>query len=275
MHYELIGYAANIERKAATLPRSLDPFAGEIIGARFMHLLGIGAPTEIRVVNAAEAKAAGDAWVIKTYKNGRLRWFGGIAADINVLVARIPGTISLRALRRVYGVVGPEITLHGDDVVPGSWNIIERILWLGPEAADSEHSGFVLPDDLTAIRAAIEWNSDPMLAIHAARLFLGCSAAHAGNVLVDANAKLYSIDHEFCVPTDGADLDTLFKHMKKGTRAWRALGAVAALEPADVERLFDDLPLCVTWPLRSKYETVFYFLERLDFWKAAYLPVAA
>jgi len=261
------------ELNHAPFKRSLDPLAGEVVGARLMHKLNIGAPIAIRCATSAEAKtaaASGD-WVVKTFQEGRLK-FGGTAAE-NVLIGKLPGAISLVSLRLIHGIENSAIKFRVEGVPleeQADFGHMFRVLYLGrQEIANAEHffRDFVLPDDLTNIKAAIEWDSPQMLAIHAARLFLGCSTAHAGNVLVDANGKLYSIDHEICECTNGGELAALFKYTKKVTRAWRVLAGVAALEPTDVERLFDDLPEQVTWPLRSKYETVYYFLERLDFWK--------
>lgn len=103
------------------------------------------------------------------------------------------------------------------------------------------------------IRSAIKWDSPEMLKIHAARLFLNCTTAHASNVLVNAAGRLFSIDHADCARTSGEEIDLLFANVKPGTRAFDALHVVCALREADVCGIFG--------------EAAGYYLDRLRRWK--------
>jgi hypothetical protein len=255
--------------------RSLDPVAAEIVGARFMKLCGIGAPAEFRVAGI-EAAIAGPDWVSKTMtRDGRLKHGVGWK---NVLVRRIPGAISISALSALYGVTSqwPSWEMDGTGLTEHSASLLKRFLWhissfmsLGNGKEQiTTRSDFRLPLDLSALRAAIAWDSPQMLLLHAARLFLGCSAAHASNILVDAGGKLYSIDHELCEHTDCSEFRWLAENVRRGTRAWAAMQTVGAIEYSQLESLFDDLPAGITWPIGSLEKTKAYFGLRLCHWKA-------
>lgn len=268
---------------------SLHPFVGEFVGARLMRRLGIGAPEDVRLADkqaAREAIATG-AWIPKIYKDGRLRATDELGiSDVNILIKRIRGAISLYDLRVKHGICGRELVLTADFSFDEGKGLIESIVTNGVRGQllnqlacgirnGKEHSNpipsdFVLPLDTSKIVSAIQWDSPQMLRIHSARLFLGCSAAHAGNVLVDADGKLYSVDHESCAATDGEELELLFDNVQRDTRTWWTLRGVAGLSHENIVALFADIPESAHWPLGSKQTTVNYFTGRLDYWKFRY-----
>jgi hypothetical protein len=149
------------------------------------------------------------------------------------------------------------IPINLEDAKPGAKRWLgQDILWQGKAVPTWLFWDFVPPDDWSAIRAAIKWDSEPMLRIHAARLFLGCTTAHASNILIDAAARLYSIDHADIAKTDGAEIDLLFANVKAGTVAFDCLHLPCTLEEATVREIFG--------------ESAAYYVERLRQWKRLY-----
>jgi hypothetical protein len=254
--------------------RSLDPLAAEIIGARFMRLLGVGAPTEIHTAGI-EAAIAGPDWIVKSMKDGRLKHGVGWR---NVLVRRIPGAISISALSAVHGVISqwPHWEMDGTGLTEHSASLLKRFLWHVSSfmALGNGHeqiaatSDFRPPANWDAVRAAIKWDSPQVLLLHAGRLFLGCSAAHAGNVLVSADGRLHSIDHELIEHTDCSEFRWLTENVRRETKAWTALEQVAAISYEQIEQLFADLPAGISWPMGDREKTAAYFGLRLAHWKA-------
>jgi len=266
--------------------RTLDPAAAEVLGARLMTLLDIGTSPEIRVFKETAALSSGDWFIKRLNTNGRLK-----AGDNGngVAVRRIP-----RALPLCY------LPLFGIEIAPGDWklekennfvsfvtglkkasdssssfvyyaasmcNDVRKFLAIGrPEQIPNPRQvfwDFTPPGDLSNIKAAVQWNSGQMLAIHAARLFLGCTTAHAGNILIDGSARLYSIDHELCAATDGEEIRILSNNLKRGTKAHAALKRVADLPERSVYGIFEGLPLDTEWPLGSHERTALHFIRRL------------
>jgi hypothetical protein len=259
---------------------SLHPVMGELVGARLMRTLGIGT-SNVEFVPAEEARQRNPReWVVKTITGGRLKIQprGGRPQQSWAVVSeKIPGAISLFYLRRFYGVFtnfGPVPFLS--TFLPGNqfdrWEKMRLRVWIGknqlPSALDF-YEDFTAPADWGPILKAIAWNSEPMLAMHAARAFLGTTFSHASNTLVDAEGRLSTIDMEFAVATTGDDLEKLFGHIVPETRAFEALRPVAELSEYEVAELFDELPE-VGWPLGSKEKTAEYYTERLRKWKGLF-----
>ena len=312
MKHAVVTWAAKIERKHHRIPQalSLDPLAGEFIGAKLMPWLGIGAASEIRILNNAAEVAAAD-WIVKSFEDGRLK-AGVRGSALRVAIKKIPGAISLPALRNKFAVSGKALAWDVPSprplqslfsmVVTGFFNAagasgrlsegaLERLLtdenlltddvlcrnvnaflYFGrDQSPEGFFSDFVPPEDWTPIRNAIAADSDQMLLIHAARAFLACTTAHSGNILVDASGKLYSIDHERCEVTDGREIDLLAENVKPGTRAAAALRKISAsLDTAIVRGLFDNLPAEICWPLGTREKTVEHYLNRFQLWRTVF-----
>lgn len=304
-------WAFHSEKKFGPLPaaynyRSLCPTVGELVGQRLMRALGIGTAPSVEILETKDAvRRDPRQWVLKPVKSGRLKacsleQLEKIDCRWTLLVEKIPHAIPLSFLRKQYGVDSEKIEITtAENAIPpptdtitlstgvGTITLPARgitafIIWAGKlelRNAAEFYSDFLQPTDWSAVRHAIAWDSSEMLAIHAARLFLGCSMAHTSNVLVDPEGRLYSIDHEFSIATDGDDLYILFNDIKCGTRAFEALRGVAELTEEKVRELFEDLPVpsgarWFRWPLGSKEKTVEYFLTRLRLWKLGFEKVS-
>jgi hypothetical protein len=306
---ELISWAASVEKiQNKRLPQlALDPFVAEVVGGRLMKLLEIGAPSaeEIRILSSGEA--VGSDWILKSFHRGRLK--AGAVGDFVVAIPKVPGAISLVALKNTYGIEAPApawkipeqnpvqslFSLFVIDVMRklnarGSNLLLREFgtqLALGPgfladnvvvqhlsnflhtgrdQSPEGFFSDFTPPEDWTQVREAIASDSEEMLAIHAARLFLATTTAHSGNILVNAEGKLFSVDHERVEKTDGQEIELLSQNIRPKTRAARSLEAVASLDEADVRSLFENLP-DVDWPLGDRETTVRHYTARLALWK--------
>lgn len=290
--------------------RALHPAMAEIAGMRLMRALGIGTAPSIKILEREQVQFEGNnrEWVFKAIHGDRLRLITGPSEMPRWVLAvqKIPKAIPLSFLRRHYGIVGERWDLRLTDfpefeslspleymvlaiqVEQGrsdadysrqhdpAFHTITDVLYFGKKElpnAKEFYSDFCPPDDWTQIRRAIAWDSTQSLAIHAARLFFGATAAHPSNLLVDGSARLYSIDHELCVQTDGAELPWLFDSVKPGTRAFKALGRVAELTDEEVRGLFENPPEVAVgpawfrWPLGSREKTEAYYRNRLHTWK--------
>lgn len=254
---------------------ALTPEVSEIVGARLMRALHIGSPTEVRVGvtkdEAIEAVQSGK-WICKTHfvdTPQRLQaayMFG----DTNTLIRRIPNTVSLFTLRVKYKLCAETPAMLENVDVPDDFRQWAREWgWIISQGHQNFYltTDFKLPADTSEIKKVIQWDSEPMLKIHAARLFLGCSTAHAGNVLVDADANLYSIDHESVQRFDGEDLVWTFDNIRPHTRAWFSLGSICSLSEQNIVDCLSGLPDGITWPLGSQTATEDYFLRRLNYWQ--------
>jgi hypothetical protein len=275
MDWRLLKFVKTIDHSLDS--RSLNPLGAEIVAGRFLKSCGIGVPEEIRAANFEEAASAGPDWICKTMRGGRLRLGAG---EQNILIRRIPNTINLRELFERYGVstgctqwqLDPDNgELSGENRQVLRQFLQNANLLIGVGNASTYRATYFIPPadgDWTAIREAIKWNGEKMLTVHAARCLLGISAAHAGNVLVDATGKLYSIDHELTVKTDFSEFKYLTASVRRNTRAWGALEVVTSVNEDAFEQMFDDLPAGISWPLGSKEQTVSYFSLRLAHWRA-------
>ena len=267
--------------KALFVDHSLHPVAAELAGARLMRLLGIGT-SNIEFITGEEAqKCDPKKYLIKTIVGSRLKISFGLenAQQMVVTSEKILGAVPLFYLVEFYDIKPDFPTVPGYST---AWaradyhlNAMERMriaIFLGkdqvPEAREF-YADFQPPSDWAPIREAIAWNSDPMLRIHAARLFLGATTAHVSNLLVDNKANLYTIDTEYCLATTSEDLDRLFENIVPHTRAFYALSPVAELREFEVAELFDELPE-VGWPLGSKEKTVEHYTKRLRKWKGLF-----
>jgi hypothetical protein len=274
-----------LAHQTGLLSRCLDSFTGEIVGARLMRLLGIGAPEEIIVVDAPTAKALNPAtWIVKPWRERAKH--GLLPAPRNICVRKLPGTISLRSLAQVFDVQSerPKWNFDADpdsndetlevlraeaqEVAHGAHERLVNVLHYGtPEHLPADFFSDFKPEDWAAIRAAIHWQSPQRLLIDAARLFLAATSAHASNILVDGSGNLYSIDHECIEHTDLSEIAALGRWLKRGTAAHDAVRRVAELTEAAIETLFVGLPNDTTWPLGDQQTTSRYFQDRLFLWQ--------
>lgn len=291
MQKALINWANEIEQQRARLV--LHPAHAELVGARFLNALGIRT-AEVKLIPQREAQQLSAEWIQKFHVDTRalvIRKIPGAIslnhlAELHGIRAAEPewryplepdGALAVfvfdaeTALQDTFGGFGEggamayrfsRLFARHADIIPR--NILALMThgkrWQVPDA--KQFFSDFQPANMEVIKAAIAWNSEQMLKLHAGRLLLGCTLAHAGNVLVDGAGRLYSIDHEKIEHSDGSDIEMLAQHMKPGTRAWRAVCDVANVsQPEAIWQLFDDVGL--DWPLGSRSATVEYFENRV------------
>ena len=259
---------------------SLHPVVAELAGARLMRLLNIGT-SNVELVSGEEARRRDPRkWLTKTIVGNRLRINLGMDKDEQwaVMSEKIPRAIPLFYLGEFFGIKPdvPVIPEYELDWATSRHHLsgLEKLriyLYLGknqiPDAREF-YSDFEPPADWRPIEEVTRWDSNPMLRIHAARLFLGATTAHVSNLLVDNKANLYTIDTEYCLATTNEDLEKLFSNIVPETRAFEALRPVSELNEYEVTGMFDELPE-VGWPLGSKKKTVEDYLSRLRKWKGS------
>jgi hypothetical protein len=254
--------ALKIERDTAVLrpeQRVMDPVVAELAGAKLMAALGIG-HAYCKVLSGAGARRLDPReWIIKSETED-----GGLHACYEpekfsqtvVASAKVPGAVPLSFLREHFGIDGGFPTVRANEWGSGTYPM-NGVIFKGKPAmpgAAEFYGAFVLPADTSAIRAAIKWDSEAMLKIHAARLFLSATCAHASNVLVNAAGQLFSIDHADVAKTDGSEIGMLFANVKPGTRAFDALHQVCTLSELAVREIFPR-------------ESAAYYIERLRKWR--------
>ena len=271
---------------------TMHPAISEILGYRLMKSLGMGCAPVVELVSRDEARSRDPLkWVFKSILGGRLKICPAekLPTDGPVLaVEKIAGAIPISWLRHKYGIAASAKSIsnlaamvvmcpldkelvnlrlnQGADLNTLTWQIMKELLWRGKEPianADAFYSDFVPPEDWAPVRQTIEWHSPEMLKIHAARAFLGTTAAHSSNVLVDHYGKLHAIDFESCCFTKGSDLDLLFASVAPGTMAHDGLCSVARITEYELLSLFNDLPPGFEFPLGSKEKTEEYYVNRL------------
>ena len=266
--------------------RSMHPAIAEIVGQRLMTLLGIGCSSSVRICDEATAVDRKD-WVIKEISRDGARVVYNPSFKVPVLlISRIKRAVPVSYLRRCYRVKGEPWSFayrkefrrlaalcgeHGPQ--PKKTLTVPELLFFGKrELFGSDfYSDFCPPPDWQQIRRAINWDSAALLKIHAARVFLAATTAHASNILVDGDARVYSIDHEHCACPDGYELEQMFEKVRPDTPAFDALRAVAQLSEEQVASLFTGLAdiradWCY-WPLGSQPTTAKYYADRLRLWK--------
>lgn len=260
---------------------SLHPVVGEIVGQRLMKLLGIGAAPEVKVVTRADTDARPRTIFKEVRRTGvRIPWGLRPVTDSALAIEKIPHAVPISYLRTNYGISAEPWNFRLSEAGEGLLSLFGRVpvpevLFRGKAditAASEFYSDFSLPEDLSAIKAAIAWNSPASLSLHAARLFLATTTAHASNILVDARGKLYSIDHETCARTDGEELVQLFENILPDTAAFESLRNVARLSEKQVGSLFDGFEREASanwfhWPMVTQKKTAEHFINRLRLWK--------
>jgi len=299
MQAELVEWAARNTRRlySEQVQSALHPFAGEVIGARLMGKLGIGAATNFQTSEPEDKRE----WITKSLQNGRLKL--GVHGGRILYIKKLPGTISLARLRSKYCLEAPmpAMNVPHHNVVQSAFSVficgsvqpgglfteaslvdpslvndsvlvegmMRRLIYVGKNDDPTETvDDFEPPSDWRAVKSAIANDSDEVLLVHAARAFLGTSAAHKGNILVDTRGKIYSVDHEAVIATNCFEFSVLAKNIAGGTRAARAVEKIARLDCEAIEGLFEDLPHWLAeWPLGSREVTTRYFLHRLASWR--------
>lgn len=237
---------------------AINSLTAEIVGWRFMRALGVGTAPAVELVRQPEARRDKNTadWYFKFgHPDGRV-----------LAIQRIPHAISLTCLRIIHGIASETAQWNYPGGAEFAAIAIRNIMHLGNSGQVPDpavfYADFSLPASPEKIMSAIRWNSPQMTEIHAARLLLGCSLAHAGNVCVDERGGLYSIDHANISFTEN-DAEVLSENLPRGSQVRSVVAhVVSRLKPTDIAPLFHNLP-DLPWPLGTRAATVRYFQQRL------------
>lgn len=258
----------------------LNPFAVEIFGAALCRRLGIGT-SEVSTMPYGQVKNM-DAVFIKscvaTTAGRELRLIGEPVQDGELVLVskRIPGALPLSHLP-TYGIYvnRGELFAGFSDSLAQLQEAYNKMQKVSPVPA-SFYADFSL-SDRAAIMRNCRWDSSEFCRVFLVRIFLGVTAAHNGNVLVDGRGNLYCIDFGTARRESGEDLEMFFKHMQPTVKGfgrefvsdvWLLLGEIASLTD-------NDLRICVdAIPDRAEFgdsgELMKYYRKRLALWKEKY-----
>lgn len=276
------------EAKRNANPRAIGPVGAEIFASRILRELNIGAPREVIPVSSYAASTLDPTgWIFKSWDGTRLKSVS--VSEPLLAIRKIPGAVSLVFLRERYEIASrrsrwnfARLPIAGDSqvklenlmragdglTVDAEADRMRELLEFGKlkQTPPGFFGDFVEPVHWDDIRAAVQWDSVDRLRIHAARLFLGTTAAHAGNILVDRDGRLYSVDHEFCACLDGAEIAEAAKHVKPNTKARRALERVSRLTETAIDRALRGIS-ADQFVLGSRERTADYFKNRLELFR--------
>src|SRR5580704_12532406 len=117
-----------------------------------------------------------------------------------------------------------------------SWEeLIAKTLGKTCEPADKFFADFKPTEsEIEVIKQSMALDGMPYLRICAARVFIGCSSPHFGNVLVTKKGELISIDHASGYFESEDHLKELFYFVDRKAEAFKALDDVARLTESDI-----------------------------------------
>jgi hypothetical protein len=134
------------------------------------------------------------------------------------------------------------------------------------EPADKFFASFQPSEsEIELIKRAMALDGLPYLRICAARVFIGCSAPHFGNVLVTKKGELISIDHARGYFEKGDDIRELMYFIDRRSEVFKVLDGVNALTEKDICESISEIPhhsACGSTAGLAEY-----FCKRLRLWK--------
>jgi len=260
--------------------KPMNPFAAEFLAQGVLRRLGIQTAPQ-KICTAAEARDMPANFVVKHAGERpvqNLTWNSGeVVKSIRsgwCLASRVvPDAASFDFVSRTFARTH---SAHTQLLVQlakthaakdrGFEELLAKTLGKSCEPADRFFLGFVpAPWELERIKSAMALDGKPYLRVCAARVFLGCSAPHFGNVLLTLKGELVSIDHARTNFENGDDLRMLFRFVARDSRAFDVLGGVAALTIDDIRAAVSEIP---QHPACGPTEGLTgYFCERLRLWK--------
>jgi hypothetical protein len=119
--------------------------------------------------------------------------------------------------------------------------------------------------EIELIKSAMALDGKKYLTICAARVFLGCSAPHFGNVLVTKKSELVSIDNCRGYFEKGDDIRELMYFIDRKAEAFKILDGVSALTEKDIRESVDAIPRHPA--CGSMLGLAEYYCTRLKLWK--------
>lgn len=237
---------------------NFNPFACEYFAQSIMRRLGIAtAPARISTVNQARELPPSD--IVKVVAPGsfRLRWLPngdlgfGTAFEFCLVSSALPNAASLdfafrKWLRDSRSEMESGLRGFSNLVIGNHERFLQQVaaaVAKGCIDADYLYSEIHPTEkEIAMMERAAKWNGAQYLKICAARVFLGCSAAHFGNVLITTDAQLVSIDHESIGIEAGDDLKMLFRFTDRNSLSFRMLHEVAALTEEDIHTAISEIP---------------------------------
>jgi hypothetical protein len=144
--------------------------------------------------------------------------------------------------------------------------LIAQALGKTCEPADKFFADFMPSgSEMELIKRAMALDGLPYLRICAARVFIGCSAPHFGNVLVTKTGELVSIDNCRGYFEKGEDVREMMYFIDRRSDVFKVLDGVAGLTENDIHAAVDGIPRHPACGLTSGLAD--YFCERLNLWK--------
>jgi hypothetical protein len=257
------------------LRRVMNPFVSEFFGCAIMRRLGIRTPDEQIICTPAKARALSGDFIVKVvHREGTaqsLTWNPtGAATSLWCLASRrVPNAASVDFVSRTI------ITSHSAraqflQTCARAYQTFEELTaqTLGKtcESADNFFADFKPTEsEIELIKRSMALDGSAYLRICAARVFIGSSAPHFGNVLVTKAGELISIDHARGYFEKGDDLSELFYFVDRCSEAFTVLAGVNGLTEKDIRESVSEIPhhsAC-----GSTAGLADYYCTRLKLWK--------
>ncbi len=256
--------------------KSMNPFALEFFAQGILRRLGIRT-VEQRICNGKEARALPADFVVKVAGEEpaqNLTWNPASVRNGWCLVSRlVPDAASLDYVARKIVTSHSARTqmLRESAAIHASKDrafeqLIAKALGKSCEPADRFFDDFKpTQSEIEVIKTAMALDGLPYLRICAARIFIGCSAPHFGNVLVTKTGELVSIDHCRGYFEKGDDLRELFYFVDRRSEVFKVLAGVSGLTEKDVCESVSEIPYHSA--CGSMAGLADYFCKRLRTWK--------
>jgi hypothetical protein len=237
----------------ATAPYSGVPGAVDVMDAVCAGVFGV----DVRVLKFARARAmlgAGHALVVEVIPD---------SASMDFIARKLlPQSNARNQLQTVMSECGSRLALGK---MPFD-EFFAQALGKSCLPADELFSRFrPSSEELRTIESAISVTGEKYLRILAARVLLGISAGHFGNVLCTRGGELVSIDHVSGRIERGDDLETLFRFVNRDSLVFQILCEIANLTEDDIRgavAAISSHPVC-----GSTDGIVDYFDERLKLFR--------
>jgi hypothetical protein len=263
------------------LRKTINPFALEFFAQGILRRLGIRS-AEQAICNATQARALPHNFVVKIAGNSNgLKWNPN-GQTWNPAVVRggwclvselVPNAASLDYVSRKLvtsqsvrtQMLRESAAIHAqkDQITE---KLIAQALGKTCEPADTFFTDFQPSEsEIELIKHAMALDGMPYIRVCAARVFIGCSAPHFGNVLVTKKGELISIDHTRGYFEKGDDLRELFYFINRRSEAFKVLAGVSDLTEKDICESVAEIPRHIACGSTAGFAD--YYCERLNLWK--------
>src|ERR1700693_3708985 len=266
--------------------RSMNPFALEFFAQGLLRRLGIRTVKQT-ICSGTEARALPHNFVVKVAGNSNtLKWNpngeNGRNTSWNPDAVRrgwclvselVPNAASLdyvsrklitsQSVRTQMLRESAAICAQKDQTLD---ELTARALGKTCEPADKFFADFKPTEpEIELIKSAMALDGKKYLTICAARVFIGCSAPHFGNVLVTKKGELISIDHARGYFEKDDDIRELMYFTDRRSEVFKALDGVNTLTDKDICESVSEIPHHPACGLTAGLAD--YFCKRLHAWK--------